>query len=69
MHGDGPAPRHWGRYPRGVALAYLLLTLLTVLALLLFLLRPGLARAGVVWGLGALLPLLAALVVALQHGA
>lgn len=52
----------------GVVLAYLLLTLLTALALLLFLLRPGLARAGVVWGLGALLPLLAALVVALGHG-
>ncbi|MBZ9712612.1 MULTISPECIES: hypothetical protein [Deinococcus] len=49
-------------------LAYALLTLLATAALVLFLLRPGLARAGVVWGLGALLPLLAALVVALSHG-
>ncbi|MBZ9752639.1 hypothetical protein GO986_00690 [Deinococcus sp. HMF7620] len=51
-----------------MSLAYLFLTLLAAAALLLFLWRPGLARAGVVWGLGALLPLLAALVVALQGG-
>ncbi len=44
---------------------YLLLTLAVTALLLLFLLRPGVARAGTVWGLAALLPLLAAMVVAL----
>ncbi|GGR52948.1 hypothetical protein GCM10008959_13000 [Deinococcus seoulensis] len=44
---------------------YLLLTLATAALLLLFLLRPGAARAGAVWGLAATLPLLAAMVVAL----
>ncbi|WP_343757329.1 hypothetical protein [Deinococcus depolymerans] len=46
---------------------YLLLTLATAALLLLFLLRPGAARAAAVWGLAALLPLLAAMVVALGH--
>ena len=48
-----------------MSVLYLLLTLLCVGALLLFLARPGLARPLVVWGLAALLPLLAALTVAL----
>lgn len=40
---------------------YLLLTLAFAGVLVLFLLRPGVARPTVVWGLAALLPLLAAL--------
>ena len=44
---------------------YVLLTLLCAGALLLFLAQPGLARPLVVWGLAALLPLLAALAAAL----
>ncbi|GAA5439121.1 hypothetical protein GCM10017784_11660 [Deinococcus indicus] len=44
---------------------YLLLTLAVAALLLLFLLRPGAARAGTVWACAALLPLLAAMVVAL----
>ncbi|MFC5847542.1 hypothetical protein [Deinococcus petrolearius] len=44
---------------------YLLVTLLTALILVIFLLRAGAARATVVWGVAALLPLLAALSAAL----
>ena len=50
-----------------LALCYLVLTLLVAAALVLWLRRPGQARAEVVWGTAALLPLLAALVVALSH--
>ncbi|GGN39728.1 hypothetical protein GCM10010842_23780 [Deinococcus daejeonensis] len=46
---------------------YLIVTLACAALLLLFLLRPGAARPMVVWGLSALLPLLAAMVVALNH--
>lgn len=46
---------------------YLIVTLACAGLLLLFLLRPGAARPMVVWGLSALLPLLAAMVVALNH--
>ncbi|UBV42042.1 hypothetical protein LAJ19_10380 [Deinococcus taeanensis] len=52
-----------------MTLLYLLVTLAVTAVLLLFLLRPGAARATTVWGLAALLPLLAALVVALAHRA
>ncbi|WP_102127774.1 hypothetical protein [Deinococcus planocerae] len=43
-----------------LAALYLLLTLAFAGVLLALLLRPGAARAGAVWGLAALLPLLAA---------
>ncbi|MXV18932.1 hypothetical protein [Deinococcus xianganensis] len=46
---------------------YLIVTLACAALMLLFLLRPGVARPMVVWGLSALLPLLAAMVVALNH--
>ena len=46
---------------------YLGVTLVCAALLLLFLLRPGAARPMVVWGRRALLPLLAAMVVALNH--
>ena len=46
---------------------YLIVTLACAALLLLFLLRPGAARPMVVWGVSALLPLLAAMVVALNH--
>ena len=48
-----------------MSVLYLLLTLLCAGTLLLFLARPGLARPLVVWGLAALLPVLAALAAAL----
>ncbi|PNY81824.1 hypothetical protein [Deinococcus koreensis] len=48
-----------------MSVLYVLLTLLCAGTLLLFLARPGLARPLVVWGLAALLPLLAALASAL----
>ncbi|MFC4427767.1 hypothetical protein [Deinococcus navajonensis] len=48
-----------------LALCYLLLSLLVAAVLTLWLTRPGPARAEVVWGTAALLPLLAALAVAL----
>lgn len=44
---------------------YLFLTLLTALILVIFLLRAGAARAMVVWGVAAVLPLLAALTASL----
>lgn len=44
---------------------YLLVTLLTALILVIFLLRAGAARAMVVWGIAAALPLLAALTASL----
>jgi hypothetical protein len=50
-----------------VGVLYLIVTLACAALLLLFLLRPGAARPMVVWGLSALLPLLAAMVVALNH--
>ena len=46
---------------------YLLVTLGFTALLLLLLLRPGAARGMAVWGLSALLPLLAAMTVALMH--
>lgn len=46
-------------------LLYLILTLLCTAGLGLLLLRPGAARAGVVWAVAALLPLLAATTAAL----
>ncbi|WP_189073226.1 hypothetical protein [Deinococcus sedimenti] len=46
---------------------YLIGTLAFAALLLLFLLRPGAARPMVVWGISALLPLLAAMVVALNQ--
>lgn len=48
---------------------YLVITALAVLLLLAFLLRGGVARPMTVWGLSALLPLLAALSVALTSQA
>ncbi|KQR41096.1 hypothetical protein [Deinococcus sp. Leaf326] len=45
---------------------YLLVTLLTALILVIFLLRAGAARAMVVWGIAATLPLLAALTASLS---
>lgn len=50
-----------------LALFYLLLCLVVALTLVGWLRRPGVARAEVVWGMAALLPLLAALAVALRH--
>jgi len=50
----------------GMATFYLLATLAFTALLALLLLRPGAARPLTVWGLSALLPLLAALVVALR---
>ena len=47
---------------------YLLLTLLTLLCLLALLLRPGRGRAMTVWLMAALLPLLAAVTVAIGGG-
>ncbi|MFC4639038.1 hypothetical protein [Deinococcus hohokamensis] len=47
--------------------AYLVLCLVVAAVLLLWLRWPGIARAEVVWGMAALLPLLCALAVALQQ--
>lgn len=49
----------------GLSLVYLLLTLGGAALLVLWLRRPGSVRAEVIWGLAAILPLFAALVVAL----
>ncbi|GGR94788.1 hypothetical protein GCM10008960_22180 [Deinococcus sedimenti] len=51
----------------GMGSLYLIGTLAFAALLLLFLLRPGAARPMVVWGISALLPLLAAMVVALNQ--
>ena len=49
----------------GLSLVYLLLTLGGATVLILWLRRPGSVRAEMVWALAAILPLFAALVVAL----
>lgn len=66
--GTSPVRGVCGRpyYTVGVSALYLGVCLLFAAALLLFLLRPGVARPLVVWGVAALLPLLAALASALQ---
>lgn len=66
---DGPSRiTHHFLYTASVPALYLALTLFTLLCLLALLLRPGRGRAITVWMMAALLPLLAAVTVALSGG-